>query len=74
MDKLSECLQEFKPLQNLIDEGNMLNIQLNGSATTFELNEFLIEKGIVVTHLAERKGNLEQKFLKILEESDDQTV
>ncbi len=74
MDKLSECLQEFKPLQNLIDEGNMLNIQLNGSATTFELNEFLIEKGIIVTHLAERKGNLEQKFLKILEESDDQTV
>jgi ABC-type multidrug transport system ATPase subunit len=74
MEKLTACLQEFQPLQNLVDEENMLNIQLNGSTTTFELNEFLIDKGVIVTHLAERKGNLEQKFLKILEESDDQTV
>jgi hypothetical protein len=28
----------------------------------------------VLTHLAIRKSSLEQKFLDILEESDDQTI
>jgi len=52
----------------------MFNLILNGESTSYDLNAFLIEKGIVLTHLSERKGSLEQKFLKILEESDDQTI
>jgi ABC-2 type transport system ATP-binding protein len=74
MEKLNAVTQEFPHIKNLELKRDMIKLQLNGESTTFELNEFFIEKGIVLTHLAERKGSLEQKFLKILEESDDQTI
>lgn len=74
MDELHVALQEFAHILNLDEEKNMFNLILNGESTSHDLNAFLIEKGIVLTHLAERKGSLEQKFLKILEESDDQTI
>lgn len=74
MEKLSAVTQEFPHIKNLELKKDAITLQLNGESTTYELNEFFIEKGIVLTHLAERKGSLEQKFLKILEESDDQTI
>lgn len=74
MSELTSAIQEFKHLVNLEEEKEMLSVQLNGAATTFDLNTFLVKKGIILTHLAERKGSLEQKFLKILEEADDQVV
>lgn len=74
MDKLISATNEFRHIKKLDAGKNLLTIQLNGESTTYDLNAFLIEKGIVLTHLAEKKGSLEQKFLKILEESDDQTV
>jgi len=74
MSSLELAIKEFKHLAKLDTEGGRLVIRLNGKSDTFDLNTFLIEKGIVLTHLAERRGSLEQKFLKILEESDDQTL
>lgn len=71
MTALISKIKEYKHLVKLDEEKKMLSLQLNGTTTTFDLNAFLIEQGIVLTHLAERKGSLEQKFLKILEESDD---
>lgn len=74
MEKLHEAVREFRDFK-MLDSGNkLLTLRLNGTSTTHDLNTFLIEKGIVVTHLAEEKGSLEQKFLKILEASNDQTV
>ncbi len=74
LQKLSKAVKEFSHLNSLEEEKDLLAIQLNNSVDTHALNTFLIEKGIVLTHLAIRKSSLEQKFLKILEESDDQTV
>jgi ABC-type multidrug transport system ATPase subunit len=74
MDQLSSATKEFPHIKHMELGHNMIHLQLNGASTTFDLNEFFIDKGIVLTHLAERKGSLEQKFLKILEESDDQTI
>lgn len=74
LEQLSSAIGEFAHIKNLKVERNMLAVQLNGNSSPYDLNEFLIGRGIVLTHLAERKGNLEQKFLKILEESDDQVV
>ena len=71
MQELRDKICTYKHLVKLEEEKNMLSIQLNGAATSFDLNAFLIKHGIVLTHLAERKGNLEQKFLNILKESDD---
>ncbi|MCK5281177.1 MAG: AAA family ATPase, partial [Cyclobacteriaceae bacterium] len=74
MEKLSIVVKEFRHLKSLVEEKDLLSLHLNDSADAHELNAFLIEKGIVLTHLAIRKSSLEQKFLDILEESDDQTV
>ncbi len=74
LTKLSIVVKEFRHLKSLVEEKDLLSLHLNDSADAHELNAFLIEKGIVLTHLAIRKSSLEQKFLDILEESDDQTV
>ena len=74
LDKLSFTVKEFKHLKNLEEEKDLLSLHLNDAMDAHELNTFLIEKGIVLTHLAIRKSSLEQKFLDILEESDDQTI
>ncbi len=74
MEKLQEVVSEFRDLKMLDSGKKLLTLRLNGNSTTYDFSAFLIEKGIVVTHLAEKKGSLEQKFLKILEESNDQTV
>ena len=72
--ELSDAVKEFRPLVKLEQEKELLNLQLKNEADAHELNTFLIERGIVLTHLAIRKSSLEQKFLDILEESDDQTI
>ena len=74
MDQLENTIKEFRPLKSLVEEKDMLALQLEDDVDTYTLNTFLIEKGIVLTHLAIRKSSLEQKFLTILKESDDQTA
>ena len=69
--KLCSALKEYKDLLTIESSEDRFNISLNGNSTSHELNTYLIDKGIILTHLAEKKGNLEQKFLTILEEADD---
>lgn len=73
LEQLAATVKEFNPLKSMEEEKDLLTLQLQDSTNAHELNSFLIEKGIVVTHLAIRKNSLEQKFLNILAESDDQT-
>lgn len=74
LDKLHTEVEGFSHIVNIERVDRHLSLTLNGESTAFDLNEFLVEKGIVLTHLAVKKGSLEQKFLKILEESDDKTI
>jgi len=74
MDKLEASVKEFSALQQLQEEKDMLALQLNDHADVHDLHTFLIDKGIILTHLSIRKSSLEQKFLNILKESDDQTA
>ncbi len=74
MMELTKAVKDFRHLKSLEENRDFLTLRLNGQSTSYDLNAFLIEKGIVLTHLSAKKGSLEQKFLKILEESDDQTA
>lgn len=71
MSELTTAVSEFRHLISLEEQENLLTVQLNGESSAHDLNAFLIEKGIVLSHLSQQKGSLEQKFLDILEESDD---
>ena len=38
---------------------------LNRNVTAKEMNEFLFDKGIILSHLVKRKPSLEQQFLTL---------
>ena len=71
MDKLKTVLNEFNGMVNMEETNSKYTVKLKEGIGSGDLNRFLINKGIVLTHLAEKKSSLEQKFLKILEESND---
>jgi ABC-2 type transport system ATP-binding protein len=65
-DILELALKEFNSTDTIKRELNLILITLKDKTTTADLNEFLISKGIVLSHLALRKKNLEQQFLELL--------
>jgi len=71
MSRLKTVLNEFNSMVNLEETNGKYAVKLKEGIGSGDLNRFLIDKGIVLTHLAEKKSSLEQKFLKILEDSND---
>ncbi len=69
IDLLENILQTFDKVKSVQKESDMLLVTLDEGLTTTDLNEFLVEKGIVVSHLSMRKKSLEQQFLEILTEN-----
>jgi ABC-2 type transport system ATP-binding protein len=73
-ESLRHTLGDFGAVSKMETDRDMLLVQFKDGVGTVEVNRFLIDKGIVLSHLAIRKGSLEQKFLNILEESDAQNT
>ena len=71
MDVLKKAITGFRNLIDLETKDGLLIAKLEDGIHSGDLNSYLINKGIVLTHLAERKSSLEQKFLKILQETHD---
>jgi len=71
MDSLKSAIDNFRYVEELESENGKFILKLKKGNSTTDFHRYLIEKGVVLSHLAERKSSLEQKFLKILEESND---
>lgn len=56
----------FKKLEKSDDR---LFVHFTGTISTPEVNRFLFDKGIVLSHLSERKRSLEQHFLELLQDN-----
>ncbi len=69
IDFLETTLLKFDKIKSIEKEVEMLLVTLNEGLTAEDLNGFLVEKGIVVSHLAMRKKSLEQQFLELLTEN-----
>lgn len=67
LELLSLSLKDFNGIQNIRKEGNMLILKVQNEVTPSDINEFLIEKGIVLSHLSLRKKTLEQQFIEVLQ-------
>ncbi len=65
---LSIALKDFGGISNLRKEGELIVAHVNEGVSTTDINEFLVEKGIVLSHLSLRKQSLEQQFLELLQE------
>jgi ABC-2 type transport system ATP-binding protein len=67
-DKLIMAISSHPLYQSLSKNGHKIQVYFKGEVQPGELNLFLFNKGITLTHLAERKRTLEQHFLELLED------
>lgn len=63
---LALALKKNDQVIDVKTEHDILVVKLKDGITAFDLNNYLIGKGIVVSHLAKRKKSLENQFLELL--------
>ena len=69
LEMLAIALSDYKGILDTKKEGRILVVKAQEGITPADINEFLIEKGIVLSHLSLRKKTLEQQFLELLQEA-----
>ena len=69
-DDLPAHLNQFQGTKEVKKDGQFYLVKMSNGFHSAELNRFLFEKGIVVSHLATQKKSLEKQFLEILAENN----
>ncbi len=67
MQKLLFSLRKFPDIGSIQEEGDRYIVKLADHMLPSELNRYLFDNGIVLTHLASRKKSLEKYFLDLLD-------
>ncbi len=70
LEMLVVHLRAYPELNSLERLPDRIRVSLPPSVTTEKLNQFLIERGVVLNMLMEKMGSLEQQFLQILAEHE----
>ncbi len=65
LDILRGVLSEASFLKDIVLKPNILIAHVKEGFSSYDVNQLAIEKGIVLTHLNERKQRLEEEFLQI---------
>ncbi len=73
-DDLSVLLQEFVGSGSVKKENGMFQVMMKDTFHSQDLNRFLFDKGIVVSHLSTKKKTLEKQFLEILADNSQTHV
>jgi ABC-2 type transport system ATP-binding protein len=63
---LNEVLMAFSGTSSLNRENGTFQVSMRDGFHSKDLNQFLFEKGVVVSHLVTKKKSLEKQFLEIL--------
>jgi ABC-2 type transport system ATP-binding protein len=64
-EKLIELLTKFEGIASIKTEDDKIIATLNKPVSASEINSYLFQSGIVLTHLVKRKPSLEQQFLTL---------
>jgi ABC-2 type transport system ATP-binding protein len=64
-EKLFELLTKFEGIASIKTEDDKLIATLNKPVSASEINSYLFQNGIVLSHLVKRKPSLEQQFLTL---------
>ena len=64
-DELIQVLENNKNFGKIKVQDNLVTAFLNEPMKSEDFNKFLFEKGIILTHLVQRKESLEEQFLKL---------
>ena len=65
IDELTNVLKNYYEVASVNIEGNLVTARLENEITASQLNKYLYENGIIVSHLVKRKLSLEQQFLDL---------
>lgn len=68
---LEGTLKEFAKVIKVEKNLERYTVTLEEGATSVDLNRYLIEKGVVVSHLLSQRKTLEKQFLELLAESEN---
>jgi len=68
LETLQRTISTHSKFQSYTKNGMMLQVYFKEVVEPGEINSFLSQQGIVLTHLSERKRSLEQHFLELLED------
>ncbi|MFP4094930.1 MAG: ABC transporter ATP-binding protein [Cyclobacteriaceae bacterium] len=71
MEKLQKLVADFPHVKNMARENGHLKLSLDPSQSSADLNRYLIEKGMVLSHLRQQSKSLEKQFLELLASSDE---
>ena len=64
-EKLMELLTKFEGIASVKTEDDKIIAMLNKPVSASEINNYLFQNGIVLSHLVKRKPSLEQQFLTL---------
>jgi ABC-2 type transport system ATP-binding protein len=68
-DDLGVLLQEFVGSGSIKKENGIFQVMMKDGYHSQDINRFLVEKGIIISHLVTKKKSLEKQFLEILAEA-----
>jgi len=70
MEQIQSVLNDFNGIKKMRQENGVFVLTTKEHVNSSDLSQFLFDRKVVVTHLVEKEGSLEQQFLKILKEND----
>ena len=65
LEQLKSALQHFSQIEKIEKDENKLLVYLNNNLDSGELNSYLFQQNITLTHLVKRKHSLEEQFLEL---------
>jgi ABC-2 type transport system ATP-binding protein len=64
-ENLIAVLKTHPAIESVKNEGGKVLVYLNNTLESIDLNRFLYEKNIILSHLVKRKNSLEEQFLEL---------
>lgn len=71
MEHLKKLVADFPHVKNVAQENGHLKLSLDQSQSSADLNRYLINQGVVLSHLRQQSKSLEKQFLELLASSDE---
>ncbi|MCX6282602.1 MAG: ABC transporter ATP-binding protein [Bacteroidetes bacterium] len=69
MPGLKTAVKEIAGYTSTIETNGLIQVHFDRNINTSEINSFLYSKGVVLSHLSEKKRSLEQHFLELLQDT-----
>ncbi len=71
MENLQSIVSQFPQLKRMVRENGHLKLTLDQGINSKDINGFLVEKGIVLSHLSQQSKSLEKQFLDLLASTNE---